>query len=186
MLPLLSLQLAVHLKGPPCGLRVQPATDMQPVMPVQLEGWFSAAGLRTWMDAVGNVHGRADGAHPGQPAVLLGSHYDTVRDAGKFDGALGIIVGLAALEALLVQVSRWTLGTSVCTCCMHSKEAAAHLLCGRRGTLCVVCIRLDSVSSCWLGLCNNNALLSQGRACLPAQAGSGCASGKRPVASCIC
>ena len=79
---------------------------MLPLTPVQLEKWFRAAGLRTWKDAVGNVHGRADSAHPGQPAVLLGSHYDTVRDAGKFDGALGIIVGLAALEGLLMQVSR--------------------------------------------------------------------------------
>ena len=97
---------------------------------------------------MGNVHGRADGAHSGLPAVLLGSHYDTVRDAGKFDGALGIMVGLAALEALLVQVSRWTCGHELCTPDMHSKRAAAHLLCGRQGTcVCAMCgcTRLDSV-----------------------------------------
>ncbi len=49
--------------------------------------------MRTWMDHVGNVHGRVDGANASAPALLLGSHYDTVYDAGKFDGALGIIVG---------------------------------------------------------------------------------------------
>lgn len=51
------------------------------------------AGMRTWMDHVGNVHGRVDGANASAPALLLGSHYDTVFDAGKYDGALGIIVG---------------------------------------------------------------------------------------------
>ena len=84
---------------------------------------------------MGNVHGRADGAHPGQPAVLLGSHYDTVRDAGKFDGALGIIVGLAALEGLLVQVSHRTHRHELGTSDMHGKRAAAHPLCGRQGPL---------------------------------------------------
>ena len=43
--------------------------------------------MRTWMDHVGNVHGRVDGANASAPALLLGSHYDTVFDAGKFDGA---------------------------------------------------------------------------------------------------
>ncbi len=51
------------------------------------------AGLRTWLDAVGNVHGRVDGRARDAPALILGSHYDTVMDAGKYDGALGIIVG---------------------------------------------------------------------------------------------
>lgn len=49
--------------------------------------------MRTWMDHVGNVHGRVEGANPLAPALLIGSHYDTVFDAGKYDGALGIIVG---------------------------------------------------------------------------------------------
>lgn len=114
---------------------------MLPLMPVQLETWFSAAGLRTWKDGVGNVHGRADGAHPGEPAVLLGSHYDTVRDAGKFDGALGIIVGLAALEGLLVQVSCRTPWDERRTSGMPSMRGAAHLVCGRQGTLCGVRLR---------------------------------------------
>lgn len=52
------------------------------------------AGLRTWVDAMGNVHGRADGQDgEDAPLLLVGSHYDTVYDAGKYDGAMGIIVG---------------------------------------------------------------------------------------------
>ena len=61
--------------------------------PAQIRRWMREAGMRTWMDHVGNVHGRVDGANASAPALLLGSHYDTVYDAGKFDGALGIIVG---------------------------------------------------------------------------------------------
>jgi hypothetical protein len=62
------------------------------------------AGLRTWQDGVGNVHGRLDGGDREAPALLLGSHYDTVTDAGKFDGALGIVVAIAAVKAALLQV----------------------------------------------------------------------------------
>lgn len=49
--------------------------------------------MLTWQDAVGNVHGRVDGPDPEAPALLVGSHYDTVYDAGQYDGAMGIIVG---------------------------------------------------------------------------------------------
>jgi hypothetical protein len=68
----------------------------------QLEAWMQEAGLRTWVDVLGNVHGRIEGP-AGVPALLLGSHYDTVADAGKYDGTLGIIVAVAALKALLLQ-----------------------------------------------------------------------------------
>lgn len=68
-----------------------------------LDRWMQEAGLRTWMDGVGNVHGRVDGLNPLAPAILLGSHLDTVLDAGKFDGALGIICAIAAIKALLLE-----------------------------------------------------------------------------------
>ncbi len=68
----------------------------------QLEAWMQEAGLRTWVDVLGNVHGRVEGP-AGAPALLLGSHYDTVADAGKYDGTLGIIVAVAALKAILLQ-----------------------------------------------------------------------------------
>ena len=69
----------------------------------QIRKWMREAGLRTWQDGVGNVHGRLDGRARDAPALLLGSHYDTVTDAGKYDGALGIVVAIAAVKALILQ-----------------------------------------------------------------------------------
>lgn len=66
-----------------------------------LKRWMEEAGLRAWEDSLGNVHGRVEGGPPNTPALVLGSHYDTVRDGGSYDGALGIIVGLSALKALV-------------------------------------------------------------------------------------
>ncbi|ONI11618.1 hypothetical protein PRUPE_4G116700 [Prunus persica] len=62
--------------------------------------WMEDAGLRTWVDSLGNVHGRVEGRNASAEALLMGSHLDTVVDAGKFDGSLGIISVLAALKVL--------------------------------------------------------------------------------------
>ncbi len=108
--------------------------------------------MESWIDAVGNVHGRINGSFPNSPALVLGSHYDTVLDGGKcvrlgrgthagrqlplprpqrsrvlqhtvlgepqgclrgptctttcrYDGALGIIVGIAAIKATVVEAA---------------------------------------------------------------------------------
>ena len=58
-------------------------------------GWMHEAGLVTWEDAAGNQCGRRAGATDELPAVLLGSHLDTVPGAGRYDGILGV---LAAIE----------------------------------------------------------------------------------------
>ena len=62
-------------------------------------GWMREAGLQARLDAAGNLAGRRPGP-PGAPVLLLGSHLDTVRDAGAYDGPLGILVALEALQAL--------------------------------------------------------------------------------------
>jgi len=66
-----------------------------------LAAWFTDAGLTdVWIDAVGNVRGRAGGGSSGSPAtLLLGSHFDTVPGAGRFDGALGLVAAVAAVKA---------------------------------------------------------------------------------------
>ncbi len=74
-----------------------------PLSPAQLKAWMQAAGMDSWVDAIGNVHGRVEGSLPG-PATFTGSHYDTVVDGGKYDGALGIIAGIAAVKALVLEV----------------------------------------------------------------------------------
>ena len=52
------------------------------------------------IDAVGNVVGRYEGMRADAPALMTGSHYDTVRNGGKYDGRLGIYVPLACVQAL--------------------------------------------------------------------------------------
>lgn len=58
------------------------------------------------IDAVGNVVGRYEGATPGAKALLTGSHYDTVRNGGKYDGRLGIFVAVACVRELKRQGRR--------------------------------------------------------------------------------
>ncbi|KAK9223341.1 hypothetical protein WN944_011783 [Citrus x changshan-huyou] len=62
--------------------------------------WMEDAGLRTWVDHLGNVHGRVEGLNASAQALLIGSHLDTVVDAGIFDGSLGIITAISALKVL--------------------------------------------------------------------------------------
>jgi N-carbamoyl-L-amino-acid hydrolase len=58
------------------------------------------------IDAVGNVVGRYEGATPGAKTLLTGSHYDTVRNGGKYDGRLGIFVPIACVRELQRQGKR--------------------------------------------------------------------------------
>jgi allantoate deiminase len=62
--------------------------------------WMRDAGLEVRIDAVGNVRGRGQGVEPAAPALLLGSHLDSVRDAGRYDGPLGILVAIEAVDRL--------------------------------------------------------------------------------------
>ncbi|XP_074568379.1 allantoate deiminase 2-like [Curcuma longa] len=64
--------------------------------------WMQDAGLRTWVDQMGNVHGRIESVNKTERTLLIGSHFDTVVDAGKFDGSLGIISAISALKALKI------------------------------------------------------------------------------------
>ena len=63
-------------------------------------GWCGEAGLEARIDAAGNVVARYEGKRAGAPAVMLGSHIDTVRDAGRYDGNYGALAALAVVEAL--------------------------------------------------------------------------------------
>lgn len=58
------------------------------------------AGLSVREDAAGNVIGRREGQQPHSPAVLTGSHIDTVPHGGKFDGALGVLGAIEALQRM--------------------------------------------------------------------------------------
>jgi allantoate deiminase len=62
--------------------------------------WMIEAGMSARIDAIGNVCGRYEGERPGLPCLMLGSHYDTVRDAGKWDGPLGLITAISCVAGL--------------------------------------------------------------------------------------
>jgi allantoate deiminase len=63
-------------------------------------GWMRSAGMTAHLDAIGNVCGRYEGDRPNLPSLMLGSHYDTVRDAGKWDGPLGLITAISCVGDL--------------------------------------------------------------------------------------
>jgi allantoate deiminase len=62
--------------------------------------WMREAGMSAHLDAIGNVCGRYEGERPGLPSLMLGSHYDTVRDAGRWDGPLGVITAISCVADL--------------------------------------------------------------------------------------
>jgi allantoate deiminase len=62
--------------------------------------WMIEAGMSAHLDAIGNVCGRYEGERPGLPCLMLGSHYDTVRDAGRWDGPLGLITAISCVANL--------------------------------------------------------------------------------------
>jgi len=62
--------------------------------------WMREAGMTADFDAAGNVVGRYEAAVPGRPTLLLGSHLDSVRDAGRYDGAFGVVAAIACVAAL--------------------------------------------------------------------------------------
>jgi len=66
----------------------------------RLRLWMEQAGLAVRLDPAGNLIGRYDGTGPDLPVLAIGSHLDTVPDAGKYDGVLGVLLGVAAVQAL--------------------------------------------------------------------------------------
>ena len=65
-----------------------------------IAGWMRDAGMAVHIDAVGNVVGRYAAAQPGAKTLITGSHYDTVRNGGKYDGRLGILLPIALVGRL--------------------------------------------------------------------------------------
>lgn len=69
-------------------------------------GYFRELGIPTRTDEAGNLIARLDGSEGDLPAILLGSHLDTVPDGGKYDGALGCMAGYAVCAALVQNGTR--------------------------------------------------------------------------------
>lgn len=62
---------------------------------------FSSMGLKVAVDGAGNIRARLEGSDPGSPAVLTGSHIDTVLHGGKYDGAVGTLGAIEAVQSIL-------------------------------------------------------------------------------------
>jgi allantoate deiminase len=62
--------------------------------------WMEEAGMQVRVDAIGNIIGHYSGQTDNAKTLLLGSHLDTVKNAGKYDGMLGVIIAIAAVKAL--------------------------------------------------------------------------------------
>lgn len=66
----------------------------------EITKWLRAVGAEVNLDAAGNLHGYYTGTHHTAPRLLLGSHLDTVPNAGAYDGVLGVVLAVALLETL--------------------------------------------------------------------------------------
>jgi N-carbamoyl-L-amino-acid hydrolase len=95
-------------------LTVTYLTDAHRACARQLQGWMHECGFdEVTIDAVGNVVGVYHGAAPGARRLLTGSHYDTVRNGGKYDGRLGILVPMAIVRELHAAGRRLPFGIEV-------------------------------------------------------------------------
>jgi allantoate deiminase len=79
----------------------------------QVLGWMREAGMQAKLDAIGNAAGRYEGERPGLPCLMLGSHLDTVRDAGKYDGMLGVIAAIECVSFLNSRSKRFPFAIEV-------------------------------------------------------------------------
>jgi len=66
----------------------------------QVAEWMQAAGMNTWVDAAGNLCGRYEAATENAKTLLLASHLDSIPNAGAYDGILGVLIAIAAVEQL--------------------------------------------------------------------------------------
>lgn len=65
-----------------------------------VEEWMKAAGMTVRKDGLNNIIGRYEGENPTAPVLMIGSHLDSVIEAGKYDGTLGVISGIEVVQTL--------------------------------------------------------------------------------------
>ncbi len=65
-----------------------------------LKGQMESVGMKAYIDLVGNVRGRIEGCEKNAPAIMLGSHYDTVKNGGQFDGIAGVVTAIEIADLL--------------------------------------------------------------------------------------
>jgi hydantoinase/carbamoylase family amidase len=89
-----------HWSEAPDGLTCTYLSAAHRSVAAEIRDWMDRAGLATAIDVAANVVGRYAADDPNAPTLILASHYDTVRNAGKYDGRLGVLVALVVTEHL--------------------------------------------------------------------------------------
>ncbi|WP_408890431.1 allantoate amidohydrolase [Novacetimonas cocois] len=79
----------------------------------RIAAWMALADMSVHVDAVGNVVGRYEGAVPDAPALLLGSHVDSVRNGGRYDGMLGVVLGIEVVACFAREGRRFPFALEV-------------------------------------------------------------------------
>ena len=79
----------------------------------QIADWMVEAGMAVRVDAVGSVIGRYEAKTRDGPTLLMGSHFDSVRNGGKYDGVLGILVPIACVAELNRRAERLAVAVEV-------------------------------------------------------------------------
>ncbi|MBX8655138.1 allantoate amidohydrolase [Klebsiella michiganensis] len=95
--------------------------------------WMTQAGMTVWQDSVGNICGRYEGEQEGAPAILLGSHLDTVRNAGHYDGMLGVLAAIEVVHGLHQQGRRLKQAIEIVGFCDEEGTRFGITLLGSRG-----------------------------------------------------
>ena len=99
----------------------------------QVAQWMAEAGMTVWQDSVGNICGRYEGEQEGAPAILLGSHLDTVRNAGRYDGMLGVLTAIEVVQSLHQQGQRLAKAIEIVGFCDEEGTRFGITLLGSRG-----------------------------------------------------
>ncbi len=100
----------------------------------QLVGqWMNQAGMTVWQDSVGNICGRYEAQQEGASAILLGSHLDTVRNAGRYDGMLGVLTAIEVVDSLHQQGVRLAQAIEIVGFCDEEGTRFGITLLGSRG-----------------------------------------------------
>ncbi|EPL8002311.1 allantoate amidohydrolase [Klebsiella aerogenes] len=99
----------------------------------QVGHWMRQAGMLVWQDSVGNICGRYEGREEGAPAILLGSHLDTVRNAGRYDGMLGVLAAIEVVQSLHNQERRLAQAIEIVGFCDEEGTRFGITLLGSKG-----------------------------------------------------
>ncbi|REK56276.1 MAG: Zn-dependent hydrolase [Geobacillus sp.] len=94
------LELGTIGKQPSGGITRLSFTKEERAAKEKVASYMKEAGLAVYEDAVGNLIGRKEGKEKDAPAVLVGSHIDSVYNGGMFDGPLGVLAAVEVLQTM--------------------------------------------------------------------------------------